>query len=75
MNNIQFHKYIGAKKTFTNMMAEAMKGLVHSNITGDTKDCFIFDYWFSSKSSSESTIYIGSGIIGTMKTNTKYFFK
>ena len=55
------------------MMMESTKGLGQRDIEGDTKDCFIFDSWFSSKNFSEDAIDVGADIIGMIKTNKKLF--
>ena len=40
-----------------------------------TKDCFLFDSWFSSKKSKISAIDVGTDTMGMVKTNTKVFCK
>ena len=37
--------------------------------------CFLLDSWLFSKKSSEAAAYIGVDFIGTVKTNTRGFFK
>ena len=36
---------------------------------------FIFESWFSSKSSTEAAIDVGEDLIGMVKTNTHIFYK
>ena len=40
-----------------------------------TKDCFIFDSWFSSKKSAEVAMEFGAELIGMVKTDSKVFCK
>ena len=42
---------------------------------GATKDCFIFDIWFSSKKLEDSVIDVGTDMICMVKTNKKGFCK
>ena len=42
---------------------------------GVTKDCFLFDSWYSSKKAGEAVVEVGSKFIGMVKTNTKGFCK
>ena len=52
-----------------------MKGLVKRKGKDATKDCFIFEKYFSSKRSSKDVMDVGDDIIVTVKTNTKEFCK
>ena len=54
---------------------EATKGLDQRDIKGDTKDFYIFDSWFNSKSPAEATMDVCSDVIGMTKNNTKVLRK
>ena len=56
-------------------MTEETKGIGQKYRKGATKDCFIFDSWFSSKKASEDAMEVGAELIGMVKTNTKGFCK
>ena len=45
-------------------MMEATKYLGQRGVKGDTKDCFIFDSWFTSKSSFEALMDVDTVMIG-----------
>ena len=57
------------------MMAEETKGVGQRDVKGATKDYFLFYSWFSSKKSEEAAMYVGTYMIGMVKTNTKGFRK
>ena len=42
---------------------------------GPTRDCFLFDSWFSLKIALEAATSIGVDFIGMAKASTKRFFK
>ena len=54
---------------------EATKGIVQKSRKGATKDCFIFDSWFTSKKAGVAVMYIVSYRISMFNTNTKVFYK
>ena len=54
---------------------EATKGIVQKSIKGGTKDCFLFDSWFTSKKAAEAAMEMGADLIGMVNTNTKGFYK
>ena len=55
-------------------MMEATKGIGQKYRKGSTKDCFIFDSWFSSKKAAEAAMEVGVDFIGMVKTNTKLLY-
>ena len=54
---------------------KATKCIGQRDITGDTKDYFIFSNWFSSKKLAEAAIDFGADMISMVKTNRKLFCK
>ena len=52
-------------------MTEATNGIGQKYRKGATKDCFIFEIWFSSNKAAESVTEVGAELIGMVKTNTK----
>ena len=54
---------------------EATNQLGQRNRRGLTKDCFLLNSWFESKSYAEALMDVGYEIIGMVKTNTNYFCK
>ena len=50
-------------------------GIGQKSIKGGTKDCFLFDSWFVSKKAVGAVMEVGAKLIGTVKTNTKGFYK
>ena len=54
INHINYQKELGATTACTKIMMEGTKGIGNNNIKRVTKDCFIFDSWFSSKKAAES---------------------
>ena len=53
MKHRKYQHEIGANIACTNRMEEATKGIGHKYRKGETKDCFIFDIWFSSNKAAE----------------------
>ena len=54
---------------------ETTEGLGQRDIKGATKECFLFDSWFSSKSFSEAAMDVGGDMVGMVKTDTNGFCK
>ena len=52
-------------------MMEASKGIGQKYRKGATKDCFLFDSWFSSKRLEESVMEVGAESIGIVKKKAK----
>ena len=75
MKHIKYHQELGLTAACTKGMTEATKGIGQNYRKGATKDCFIFNSWFSSKESTEAAMDIGAKLIGMVKTNTKLFCK
>ena len=71
MNNSKYRLQLGATAACKKRKMEATNGIVQRGIKGATKDCFLFDSWFSSKKNSESAMYVGEDLIGMVKTDTK----
>ena len=59
----------------TKRMMESTKGIGQRDMKVATKDCFIFEIWFSSKKSAEDVMDVGVKIIGMVKTNIKWLCK
>ena len=70
-NHSNYQKDLGSTADCTKRMSEATKGMGQKYRKGATNDCLIFDGWFSSKKAVESTMEVGSELIGMVKTNTK----
>ena len=75
MNYSNYHQQIGATTACTKIMTEAIKGIGQRYVKGSTKDCFIFDNWFSSNQSSESGMELSDDLIGMIQPNKKLFCK
>ena len=75
MQEIRYQKELGATAACTKRMMEATKGIGQKSKKGGTKDCFLFDSWFSSNNSAEAAMELGTELIGMVKTNTKGFCK
>ena len=73
INNSKYHLQLGETAACTKRMMEATKGIVFRDIKGATKDCFIFESWFSSKKLAEAVMDVGADLIGMDKTNIKGF--
>ena len=71
MKHIKYHQQIGATAACTKIMMEASKGIGQKYRKGATKDCFLFDSWFSSKRLEESVMEVGAESIGMVKKKTK----
>ena len=56
MKHSKYHKGLGATAAFTKRIMEATKGIGQKYTKGATKDCFLFDSWFSSKKAEESAM-------------------
>ena len=56
-------------------MLEATKRIGQKYRKGVTKDCFIFDSWFSSKKLTGDVTDVGADLIGIVKENTKVLCK
>ena len=54
---------------------EETKGVGQRALKGSTRDCFLFNGWFSLKKEAEAAASIGVDFIGMVKTNTKRFCK
>ena len=63
MRESKYYLQIGATVACTNIMIKATKVIGRRGIKGDTKDCFLFDSWFSSKKSAESEMSLGAELI------------
>ena len=66
---------IGVRAACTKKIMDSTKGIGKKSIKGGTKDCFLFESWFSSKKASESVMAVVAELIGMVKTNTKGFCK
>ena len=75
MKHSKYQKYLGSTESCTKITMEATKGIGQKYRKGETKDCFIFDSWFSSKKAVEAAMEVGADLIGMMRTNTKGFCK
>ena len=56
MKHSKYQQDIGATTAFTKRITETTKGIGQKYRKGATKDCFIFESWFSSKKSEESVM-------------------
>ena len=74
-NNNKYHLQLGETGKCKNRIMEATRGIGQRDVKEATKDCFIFDSWFSSKNSLESAIDVGIDMVYMVKTNTKGFNK
>ena len=59
----------------TENIRDATKGLYHKYSEGDTKDCFIFDSWFSLNISEEVAMDIGAYTVGMVYNNKKDYVR
>ena len=64
MNNSKYHMQLEATSACKNKMMKYTKGLCQRGVKGATKDCFIFDSWFSSNKLEEAATYFGAENIG-----------
>ena len=62
---------LGATSACTNRIMEATKEIGQRYKKGANTDCFLYDSWFSSNKLEEYLMYVGAGMIGMVKTNTK----
>ena len=72
MNNSKYHMYLEATSECKNKITKYTNGLCQRGVKGATKDCFIFDSWFSLKILEGDAMGVGTDIIGMVKTNKKY---
>ena len=75
MNSSRYHLDLGATAASTKRLMEYIKGLGQRALKGSTRDCFLFDSWFSSNKLEEAAASIGVGLIVMVKTNTRGFYK
>ena len=73
MKHNKFQKELGATTACTKRIMQETKGIGQKYRKVATKDCFIFDSWFSLKKLSEAAMEFGAELIGTVKKNTKIF--
>ena len=75
MNHSKYYHHLVATAVCTKIIMVATKWIGQKYIKGATKDCFIFDSWFSSNNSAEDAMEVWENLIGMVKTNTKGFCK
>ena len=75
MKHRKYHKELGETAACTKIIMESTKGIGKKSIKGGTKDCFLFESWFSSKKASASVMAVVAELIGMVKTNIKGFCK
>ena len=66
---------LGDTAAYTKRFIEETKGVGQRALKGSTRDCFLFNSWFSSMKSAGAAASIGVDFIGMVKTNTKGFSK
>ena len=69
MKMINYDLKLGETSSFTKITMEAAKGIVQTDIQGDTNDSSLFDSWFSSNKLEEYVMDVGTDMIGTAKKN------
>ena len=75
MNIIKYHLEIGPMTSCMKIIMEEINSLGQRDVKGATKACFLFESWFASKRSEEAAMYVGSDIIGMVKTNIEVLCK
>ena len=75
MKHVKYQQDLGSTVACTKRMMESTNGIGQKCRKGSTKDCFIFDSWFSSKKAVEAATEFGAKLIGVVKKNTKGFFR
>ena len=62
-NNSKYHLRLGETAACTKRTTEATNGVGQRDIKGATKDCFLFDSWFSSKTFAEDAMDVGADMV------------
>ena len=75
MKSTWYHLELGATVACTKRLIEETNGLGQRSLKGSSRDCFLFDSWFSLNKLAEAAKSIGVDLIGMVKTNTKIFCK
>ena len=75
MKDSRYQQDLGSTSACTKRMMDKTKGIGQKSKKEGPKYCFLFDSWFVSKKAAEAEMEIGAELIGTVKTNTKLFYK
>ena len=75
MKSIRYYLWLVATSASTKRLMKETKGLGQRDLKVSTRDCFLFNSWFLSKTAAEAAVSIGVNLIDIVKTNTQLFFK